>query len=293
MDKVLKDRVAIVTGSGRGIGKAIALAMAKEGARVVTNDYDPDVAEAAAKEITHSGGQAVSFTGDISKFDIAQKLIQTAVDSFGRLDILVNNAGITARRLIREMTEKDWDDVIAVHLKGSFNCIRHACVHMMEQKWGRIINTTSIARTGVTEHCNYGAAKAGIVGLTKSVALDLSIYGITCNAYGPAAATRMTQSDEIKARFERALKSGAITQEFYDQAKILPPPERIPPFLIYLCTDNAVNMNGWVFEISRQKIEVYEEAVTRSLINKEDNWTVEELVDLVPKALLKREKRLK
>jgi 3-oxoacyl-[acyl-carrier protein] reductase len=287
MGQVLNGRVAIVTGSGRGIGQAIALAMAREGAQIITNDCDFQVAEAVAEDITRAGGQAVSFTGDISHFEVARRLIQKAVDSFGKVDVLVNNAGITARHVVWEMAEEPWDSMIAIHLKGSFNCIRHACPIMMKQKWGRIINTTSIARIGVTEHCNYGAAKAGIVGLTKAVALDLAGYGITCNAYGPAAATRMTLSDEIKARFERALASGAITQEFYDQAKNLPPPERIPPFLIYLCTDKAANINGLIFEISRQKIEIRTEVTTGTLNNKEDIGTIEELEELVPKVLLK------
>jgi NAD(P)-dependent dehydrogenase (short-subunit alcohol dehydrogenase family) len=287
VDKVLKDKVAIITGSGRGIGKAIALAMAKEGARVVTNDCDPEIAEAVAKEIADSGGQAISFVGDVSKFEEARKLIQAAVDNFGRLDILVNNAGIVAVGPIWDMTEETWDKLIAIHLKGHFNCIRHACVIMKEQGWGRIINTTSIARLGTPEHANYCAAKAGIVGLTKGVALDLGSYGITCNAYGPHAATRGNLSEETNIRFDRALKAGIITKESVDRLTLLVPVEKTPPFIIYLCTDEAADINGQVFETFGQNIEIYTEEAKNRITKEEGLWTTEELKELVPKVLLK------
>jgi 3-oxoacyl-[acyl-carrier protein] reductase len=287
VDKVLKDRVAIITGSGRGIGKAIALAMAKEGARVVTNDCDPEIAEATAKEITDSGGQAVSLLGDVSNFEVARKLVQTAVDSFGRLDILVNNAGTVAVSPIWDMTEETWDKLIATNLKGHFNCIRHACVIMKEQGWGRIINTTSIARLGDPEHCNYAASKAGIVGLTKGIALDLASYGITCNVYGPHAAARWIFVEGTNERFDRALKAGIITKEFADKRRSMPPPEAMAPFVIYLCTDEAAGINGQVFEMSGQEIEIYTEEARNHIVKEDGSWTIEELAELVPKVLLR------
>lgn len=284
----LLDRVAIITGAGRGIGKEIALAMAQEGAKVVTNDCDAGVAEMVAKQIADLGSQATWFYGDVSKFETAQKLIQTAVDNFGRLDILVNNAGVAAHNMIWDMTEKDWDYVMSVNLKGTFNCIRHASGIMKEQRWGRIVNTTSFARLGVPEACCYCAAKAGIVGLTKAVALEMRSYGVTCNAYGPGAATRLTSSEELKASFRRWFESGALTKEAYDKLMNPPPPEKIPPFIIYLCTDEAAGITGEVFNVEGQEILIFTEEVRNSIVKEEEgSWTVEELGALVPKVLLK------
>ncbi len=291
MGNWLKDRVAIITGSGRGIGRAIALAMAKEGARVVTNDFDSEVAEAVAGEIAGSGGEAIPFVGDISRFDIAQQMVRTAVSNFGRLDILVNNAGNNgSRKPIWEMTAEGWDQTMGVHLRGSFNCIRHACVIMKEQKWGRIINTSSPGRLGMQANCDYSTAKAGMLGLTRSTALELGSYGITCNAYAPSAATRMNtkSSEEYKARLAKDYESGAITKAYYErQMTPRPPPEAIPPFLIYLCTDEGAKINGQLFFIwGLQQIHIFAEEAKNS-ISKEGLWTVQELVDMVPKALLR------
>ena len=284
----LLERVAIITGAGRGIGKEIALAMAQEGAKVVTNDCDAGVAEMVAKQIADLGSQATWFYGDVSKFETAQKLIQTAVDNFGRLDILVNNAGVAAHNMIWDMTEKDWDYVVSVNLKGTFNCIRHASGIMKEQRWGRIVNTTSFARLGVPEACCYCAAKAGIVGLTKAVALEMRSYGVTCNAYGPGAATRLTSSEELKASFRRWFESGALTKEAYDKLMNPPPPEKIPPFIVYLCTDEAAGITGTVFNVEGKEILIFTEEVRNSIVKEEEgSWTVEELGALVPKVLLK------
>ena len=254
----------------------------------MTDDCDPGLAEMVAKQIADLGGQAAWFYGDISAFETARKLIQTAVDNFGRLDVLVNNAGVAAHNLIWDMTEDDWDYVISVNLKGTFNCIRHASRIMKEQRWGRIINTTSFARLGVPEACGCCAAKAGIVGLTKAVALEMRSYGVTCNAYGPGAATRLTSSEELKASFHRWFKSGALPKEVYNKLLNPPPPEKIPPFIIYLCTDEAAGITGEVFNVEGQEILMFTEEVRNSIVKKEEAlWTVEELVALVPKVLLK------
>jgi 3-oxoacyl-[acyl-carrier protein] reductase len=291
MGQRLKNRVAVITGSGRGIGRAIALAMATEGAEVVTNDHDVGVAEAVAKEITDSGGKAVPFRGDVSDFEVARKLAQTAVDHFGRLDILVNNAGVGgAKTPIWEMKEEVWDRAMAIHLKGSFNCIRHASVIMKEQTWGRIINTSSPGRLGMGSNCDYCTAKAGVLGLTRSVALDLGPYGITCNAYAPSAATRMNTrgAEEFKARLRREYESGTITKEYYDQQRMpRPQPEAMAPFVIYLCTDEAAFINGQLFPIwGRQEIHISTEEVKNSIV-KEGFFTVEELIEKVPNVLLR------
>jgi NAD(P)-dependent dehydrogenase (short-subunit alcohol dehydrogenase family) len=287
----LKDRVAIVTGSGQGIGRAIAVTLSKEGAKVVTNNRRPDTAggDAAttAKQITDIGGQAMPFFGSVSDFDVAGKLVQAAVDKFGRLDILVNNAGTDRPHMVWNMTEEEWDICVDSFLKGSFNCTRFACDVMREQKWGRIINTTSTAWLGTVGHCNYGAAKAGIVGLTRAVAREMGRYGVTCNAYAPTAATRFTVSEEIVAGFKKRYEAGLMTKERYEELTNPPSPETVTPFLVYLCTDEAADINGQVFDVTGGNIAIYSEPVKKKAIGKEEGlWTVEELIELVPKVLL-------
>jgi len=272
MGNRLKGRVAIVTGSGQGIGKAVAIALAKEGAKVVTRDL---------------GGQAVPFFGSVSEFDGAQKLVQAALDSFGRVDILVNNAGADAPKMVWNMSEEDWDRCVDSFLKGSFNCIRHVAGLMREQKWGRIINTTSTAWLGTVGHCNYGAAKAGIVGLTRAVAREMGRYGVTCNAYAPTAGTRFTLSEDIVAGFRKRYEAGLMTKERYEELTNPPPPETVAPFVVYLCTDEAADINGQVFDVTGGNIAIYSEPVKIRSINKDAGlWTVEELIEQVPKVLL-------
>ncbi len=287
----LKNKVAIVTGSGQGIGRAIAIAFAKEGAKVVTNNRRPGTeggdAETTARQITDMGGQAIPFFGNVSDFQTAGKLIQTAVDKFGRVDILVNNAGTDAPHMVWNMTEEEWDLSIDSYLKGTFNCCRFACGLMREQKWGRIINTTSTAWLGTVGHCNYGAAKAGIVGLTRSIAREMGRYGVTCNAYAPTASTRFSASPEIQAGFKKRYEAGLMTKERYEELTNLPDPETLTPFLVYLCTDEAADINGQVFDITGGNIAIYSEPVKKKTISKKEGlWTVEELIELVPKVLL-------
>ncbi len=287
----LKDRVAIVTGSGQGIGKAIALALAKESAKVVTSNRRPGTeggdAETVAKEIRDMGGQAVPFFGSVSEFDVAGKMVQMAVDKFGRLDILINNAGADAPAMVWNMTEENWDRSVDSFLKGSFNCIRFAAALMREQKWGRIINTTSTAWLGTVGHCNYGAAKAGLVGLTRAVAREMGRYGVTCNAYAPTAATRFTLSDEIVAGFKKRYEAGLMTKERFEELTNPPAPETVTPFIVYLCTDEAADINGQVFDVTGGNIAIYSEPVKKkSIVKKEGLWTVEELIDQVPRVLL-------
>jgi 3-oxoacyl-[acyl-carrier protein] reductase len=287
----LKDRVAVITGSGQGIGKAIAVEMAKEGAKVVTNNRSPGAkggdAETVAKEIKAMGGQAAAFFGSVSEFGVAEKLIQATVESFGRVDILVNNAGADAPRMVWNMSEEEWDKCLDSYLKGSFNCIRFASALMREQGWGRIINTTSTAWLGTVGHCNYGAAKAGIVGLTRAVAREVGRYGITCNAYAPTAATRFTISEEVVAGFKKRYEAGLMTKERFEELTNPPAPETVAPFIIYLCTDAAADINGQVFDVTGGNIAIYSEPVKRKAIDKKEGlWTLEELIDLVPKVLL-------
>jgi 3-oxoacyl-[acyl-carrier protein] reductase len=291
MGQRLKDRVAIVTGSSQGIGKAIAIALAKEGAKVVTNNRRPGAeggdAETVAKEIKAMGGEAVPFYGSVAEFAVAEKIVKTAVDSFGRIDIVVNNAGADAPRMVWNMSEEEWDRSVDSFLKGSFNCIRFAAGPMREQKWGRIINTTSTAWLGTVGHCNYGAAKAGLVGLTRAVARELGRYRVTCNAYAPTAATRFTLSDEIVAGFKKRYEAGLMTKERFEELTNPPKPETVGPFIVYLCTEEAADINGQVFDVTGGDIAIYSEPVKKKAITRKKGlWTVEELIEQVPKVLL-------
>jgi 3-oxoacyl-[acyl-carrier protein] reductase len=291
MGERLKDRVAIVTGSSQGIGKAIAVALAREGAKVVTNNRRPGAeggdAETVAKEIKAMGGEAVPFFGSVSEFDVAEKIVKTATDSFGRIDIVVNNAGADAPRMVWNMSEEEWDRSVDSFLKGSFNCIRFASGPMREQKWGRIINTTSTAWLGTVGHCNYGAAKAGLVGLTRAVAREVGRYGVTCNAYAPTAATRFTLSDDIVAGFKKRYEAGLLTKERFEELTNPPSPETVGPFIVYLCTEEAADINGQVFDVTGGDIAIYSEPVKKKTITrKQGMWTVEELIEQVPRVLL-------
>jgi 3-oxoacyl-[acyl-carrier protein] reductase len=286
-----KGRVAIVTGSGQGIGKAIAIALAGEGASVVTNNRRAGTsggdAETVAREISDRGGQAVPLFGSVSDFAVAQKIVQMAVDNFGRLDILVNNAGADAPKMVWNMAEEEWDRCVDSFLKGSFNCIRYATGLMREQRWGRIINTTSTAWLGAVGHCNYGAAKAGLVGLTRNVAREVGRYGITCNAYAPTAATRFTLAEDVVAGFRKRYEAGLMTKERFEELTNPPGPETVAPFIIYLCTDEAADINGQVFDVTGGNIAIYSEPVkVRSIDKAQGLWTVEELIEQVPKVLL-------
>jgi 3-oxoacyl-[acyl-carrier protein] reductase len=288
----LTGKVALVTGSGQGIGKAVAIALAAEGAKVVTNNRKPGTqggdAATVAAEIKAAGGEAVPFFGSVSDFKEAQQAIQTAVSSFGRIDIIVNNAGSDAPKMVWNMSEEEWDMSINSYLKSSFNCIRHATPLMREQKWGRIINTTSTAWLGAVGHCNYSAAKAGIVGLTRAVAREVGRSGITCNAYAPTAGTRFTLSEDVKAGFQKRLDSGLITRERYEELMNPPGPETVAPFVVYLCTAEAANINGQVFDVTYPNISIYSESARAKTITQEKGklLNVDELISMVPKVLL-------
>jgi NAD(P)-dependent dehydrogenase (short-subunit alcohol dehydrogenase family) len=284
--KRLKDKVAIVTGSGQGVGKAIAIALAGEGAKIITNNRKQGTtggdAEITAKEIIDMGVQAVPFFGDISEFEVAQELVRTAMNNFGRLDILVNNAGSDAPHMVWNMTEEDWDKCVGSFLKGSFNCTHFACGVMRKQRRGRIVNTTSVAWLGDIGHCNYCAAKAGIVGLTRAVAREMGKYGVTCNAYAPHAATRFTVNPNVIASWEKMYQAGFITKEEFEHHTNPPPPETVSPLVIYLCSDAAANVNGQVFHTTGGKIAIYSEpAEKRAIFAEKGVWTIDKLTDLI------------
>lgn len=183
----LTDKVAVVTGSSRGIGRAIVLRLAQDGARIVVNYRgNKAAADEVVDEILAVGGEATAVQADVSQPAEAESLIDAAKKAFGRVDILVNNAGTTRDTLLMRMTEEDWDVVIDTNLKGTFNCIKAVSRQMMRQRYGRIVNVTSVAGiAGNAGQANYASAKAGLIGLTKTVAKELGSRGITCNAIAP------------------------------------------------------------------------------------------------------------
>lgn len=200
---MLSEKIAVITGAGRGIGREIAKTFAGYGARVVVNyNGSKDLAESLVEEIKEAGGEACAFKANVSNFDEAESLMKFALEQYGRIDILVNNAGITRDNIMLGMKEEDFDKVIEVNLKGTFNCIKHAYRPMMKQKYGRIINMSSVVgMEGNAGQVNYAASKAGVIGITKSVAKELGSRGITANAIAPGfIKTEMTDamSDKMK-----------------------------------------------------------------------------------------------
>jgi NAD(P)-dependent dehydrogenase (short-subunit alcohol dehydrogenase family) len=277
----LDGKVAAITGSGRGIGRGIALLMAKEGAKVVVNDLGASVsgegadqtpAQQVVAEIKKAGGQAVANADNIATIKGGEGLVQTAVDSFGKLDILVNCAGILRDRMIFNMTEEEWDAVVAVHLKGHFCTIRPASALMRQQKSGRIINFSSGSALGAPGQPNYAAAKAGILGLTYSSANALAKYGITCNAIMPGAATRMT--DTIPANF--AQQMGLSTSSEQAQASPMDP-GNVAPIVVFLASDAAQHVTGQCFGASGYRIALYTHLVPEKVIYSQGPWDLDHL----------------
>jgi NAD(P)-dependent dehydrogenase (short-subunit alcohol dehydrogenase family) len=277
----LDGKVAAITGSGRGIGRGIALLMAKEGAKVVVNDLGSSVsgegvdttpAQQVVNDIKKAGGQALANADNIATVKGGENLIQAAVDSFGRLDILVNCAGILRDRMIFNMTEEEWDAVVAVHLKGHFCTIRPASALMRQQKGGRIINFSSGSALGAPGQPNYAAAKAGILGLTYSCANALAKYGITCNAIMPGAATRMT--DTIPANF--AQRMGLSTSSEQAQASPMDP-ANVAPIVVFLASDAAQNVTGQCIGASGYRISLYTHMVPEKVIYSEGPWDLDHL----------------
>jgi NAD(P)-dependent dehydrogenase (short-subunit alcohol dehydrogenase family) len=255
----LDGRVAIVTGAGRGIGRSVALLLAAEGASVVVNDIgaaldgsggDAGPAQQVATEIAGAGGKAVASLADVSDHGAAVGLIATAVEQFGRLDVLVNVAGILRDRMVFTMSEQEWDDVIRVHLKGTFNTTKFAAAHWRsvrdESAQNRIINFTSVSGLhGAPGQPNYAAAKMGIVGLTYSCANALGRYGVTANAISPGAATRMTESVPTERR-------RAATATDAERS-----PDNIAPVVAYLASEQSGWINGQIVSSRGYEVALY------------------------------------
>ncbi len=260
MKRLCEDRVVIVTGAGRGIGREHALSLAQHGARVVVNDLggsadgvgaDASPAPQVVAEIEAMGGQAVANGDSVSSFEGAQRLINTAIDVFGTLDVVVNNAGILRDRMLANMTEEEWDAVINVHLKGTFAPAHWAAAYWRDQSKagkpvnGRIINTTSVSGIyGNPGQTNYGAAKAGIAAFTQIASLELARYGVTVNAVAPVALTRMTE--------------GLGPAPETDEEREMRSPKWIAPIVTWLASEESSNVTGRVFEVSGQTLAIAE-----------------------------------
>ncbi len=268
---LMDGRVAIVTGAGRGIGRGEALELAREGARVVVNELDPDVGRQVVEEIAALGGEAVLDTGDCSEEDTARGLIGTALDTWGRLDALVNNAGILRDKTVAKMSADEWDAVIRVHLRGHFLPTHYACAHWKELgTGGRIVCTASTSGLlGNFGQANYGAAKAGIAAFSTIVAMEMARYGVRCNAIAPAARTRMTES--AYGAFKDMSPEGEEQFDFWH-------PDNVAPLVAYLCSEAAGDISGKVFGVQGDAVELYQPFTSVAVIqNHETRWTPEGL----------------
>jgi 3-oxoacyl-[acyl-carrier protein] reductase len=318
MGNLFKDKVVIVTGSGQGVGRAVAMAFAAEGAKVVTNNRKPgstrlvtmsqadynalpagerkrfdDVyagitgdAESTAKTIRDAGGDAIPVYADISQSADAERLVKTTVEAFGTVDILVNVAGAFGGGALTELSEEVWDRCTSIKPKGYFNVMKYAIPYMQKKKWGRVINCTSKAFMGdIVKMAQYCTANAGAVGLTQAAACEFFHEGITVNAFAPWARTRASYEGD----YASAVGNSIPGQRDFPKADDTPDAEALCPFLLYLCTDQAKDITGTVFTLAGNEIGMHQFPIITKTLNKfgRDYWTVEELTHQAPRSLLR------
>jgi NAD(P)-dependent dehydrogenase (short-subunit alcohol dehydrogenase family) len=273
---ILEGKAAVVTGAGQGIGAALARALAAEGARVVVNDIQPERAEATVAAILSAGGSAVADFSDVSTFGGADAVVDACARAWGRLDVMVNNAGILRDRMSFNMSQADWDAVIAVCLTGPFACSRAAVRWMRAEKTpGRIINVSSRAGLrGSIGQANYAAAKAGVLGLTRTMAQEVAKYGITVNAIVPRAVTDMTDSipAERKAAKDASWAGSSIT--------LRGTPEQVAPAVVWLASDEAEWVNGQVVGIAGDKLSLWTHPTEAVEVYMPGGWSLQRLREL-------------
>ena len=275
---LLDGKVAVVTGAGNGIGRGVALGLAHAGARVVVNDFgvtvdgrDPSsaAAQAVVKEIEALGGEAIGNAESVATMAGGQSIVDAALARFGDLHIVVCCAGILRERMIFNMTEEEWDAVVAVHLKGHFTVMRPATRHMREKRRGRIVTFTSTAGLeGSPGQPNYSAAKEGVVGLTRSTALAMARYGVTVNCISPSAETRMTER----------LPDGRRTQA-------AAPAEAVAPVVTFLASDRAAHVTGQVIHVRGNQVSLWSHPAPLRSITSREGWTPEALAEVYDQAL--------
>ena len=294
----LEGRVAIVTGAGGGIGRTVARLMAQEGASVVVNDVgsavdgtgrSAGVADAVVAEIAAEGGIAMANYHSVAEYDSAAHLVEAAVGSFGRLDIVCHAAGILRDRMVFNMTEGEWDAVLAVHLQGAFNIVRNSAPHMVAQSYGRMVLLASISGLRSSGQTNYAAAKEGMVGLARSAAADLAGHGVTVNAVYPGGLTRMTASLPKSPGAVRlggdprlATTGNVLGTPAPEQAL---DPENNAAKIVYLCTEAGGAISGQVISTTGWDISLYARRRPVNFVHTDGEWTVEELVRLLPVSL--------
>ncbi|MGE0565325.1 MAG: SDR family oxidoreductase [Pseudolabrys sp.] len=279
MTGVVAGKVAIVTGAGRGIGRAIALLLAQEGASVVVNDVgasldgagmDSGPAHEVAGEITKAGGKAIASTESIVEPAAAETIVKSAIDAFGRVDILVNNAGILRDRIFHKMSWSDWADVIAVHLNGSFNMSRACSVRFREQGSGAMVHMTSTSGLiGNFGQANYMAAKLGIVGLSRGIALDMQRFGVRSNCIAPFAASRMV--DSIPAETDEEKRRLALIRQST--------PDKIASLAVYLASHQAEGVTGQIFSVRNNEVFLFSQPRPIRAIHRADGWTPARLAE--------------
>ena len=314
MSKVLDGKIAVVTGSGQGIGRAIALAFAEQGAKVVTNNRKPGIsaasmvtdeqvdklsaerkewykkgfeeqsgdAEKTAREIRDRGGEATPVYADITKVEDAKRLIDTTVETYGRIDILCNVAGGFGFSDIEDTTVEQWDHVNSVKPRGFFFTLKYAIPYMREQKYGRIMLCASPAFNGSPlKQAAYCAANAAVLGLTRAAALECFHDGITVNCFAPAAHTRA--SYELEAARDSYEKGILVEGRSFMSAEETPGPEYVAPFIVYLASEKSASINGTVFMVAGNRIGMYADPTFDKVLVKEakEPWSVEELFEKV------------
>ncbi len=296
MAKPLEGRTYVVTGSGRGIGSEVAKLIAAQGGNVVVNDPGVNVdgtggdkgpADTIANEIKAAGGSAVANFDTVATEAGGENMIKQAVDTWGRIDGVIHVAGILRDRMIFNLAEQEWDEVVAVHMTGFFNVVKPAAIIMRQQRYGRIIGFSSgSGLNGNAGQSNYGAAKAGIAGGVRCAARDLGRYGITSNGISPGAATRMTATVPDSATQLRARAGIAVQQRAPSIVNQLRDAKYVAPMTTYLMTDQAWNINGKVFYVSGGQVSLAHDETPYRTIAKPGKWTVDELRVLVPSQLM-------